>query len=155
MNIGELRDYLQIFSKEGYAKDPGTRNADGSKTIRHTTEDSKWSTTDTYWGGEPYAGCETVSFEKKPCWSMVYYGTVDSNVKDIENVYRLLRSALDNTDPSFPVRGPKTFNKGNMTYTNHWNGTLEQFDGIERILKNGKEIYNATYFGGVVNQRED
>lgn len=155
MNIRQLQDYLQIFSKEGYAKDPGTRNPDGSKTIRHDSHDSKWSTIDTYWGGEPYAGCETVSFEKKPCWSMVYYGTVDSSVKDIENVYLLLRSALNNTDPTFPVRGPKAFSTDEMTYTNQWDGTLEQFDGIERILKDGREIYKATYFGGVVNQRED
>lgn len=155
MNIGQLSDYLQIFSKEGYAKDPGTRNADGSKTIRHDSQDGKWNTSDTYWGGEPYAGCETVSFEGKPCWSTVYYGTVDQGEKDIEEVYAILRSALDNTDPSFPVRGPEKFSKGNMTYTNHWNGTLEKFDGIERILRDGNEIYKAIYLGGVVNQRED
>lgn len=155
MIIEELRDYLQVFSKEGYAKDPGTGNADGSKTIRHISDDGNWSTTDTYWGGEPYAGCETVSYNGKPFWSIVYYGNVDPKVENIDNLYTFLRSALDNTDPSFPVRGPEQFDAGDLRYNNHWHGNLEAFQGKERILKNGSEIYNATYLGGYVNQRED
>lgn len=155
MNTEALRDYLHVFSKEGYAKDPGVRNNDGSKTIKHKSEDGKWLTVDTYWGGEPFSGCEAVLFEGKPCWSMIYYGTVDDGVYDIETVYSLLRSALDNTDPDFPVRGPQEFTKKNMTYKNHWHGNLEKFDGVERIFEDGKEIYKANYLGGFINKRED
>ncbi len=155
MNSNNLENYLHVFSKEGYAKDPGTKNPDGSKTIRHTSEDGEWNTVDTYWGGEPYAGCQTVLFQGKPFWSAVYYGSVNTDVEDFVEVYQHLRRALDNTDSIFPVRGPKELVNGNMKYTNNWSGTLEKFEGKERIYRNDKEVYSATYMGGLVNQREE
>lgn len=155
MNIEGLRDYLLVFSKEGYAKDPGTKNDDGSKTIRHSSNDNLWNTVDTYWGGEPYAGCETVSHQGKPVWSVVYYGFVSETVKDIGIIYGHLRKALDNTDKTFPVRGPEVLEDQDLVYKNHWHGDLNSFEGKEQILQNGKEVYSATYLGGLVNQRED
>ena len=154
MNTESLTHYLLELSTEGYAKDPGQKNNDGSTTIRHTSNDGKWSTVDTYWGGEPYAGCETVMHEEKPIWSLVYYGAVDSNEPDVEGVYGVLRKALANTDASFPVRGPKELVDADMTYQNHWEGDLEHFKGQEWILKGETEVYAASYLGGYVNQRE-
>lgn len=148
-----LREYLFLLAKEGYAKDPGTRNEDGSMTIKHS--DGDWSTVDTYWGGEPYSGCETVSHKGKPYWSMVYYGNVAPSVTDVNSVYGLLRTSLANTDEELPLRGPKEFAEGKMVYRNHWHGTLERFEGKERILENEAEIYIASYMGGLVNQREE
>ena len=153
MNIESLREYLLVFSKEGYAKDPGTKNPDGSMTIRHVSENKEWSTIDTYWGGEPYGGTEVVSNKGIPCWLMTYYGAVKKGVINIEEVYGFLRYALSNTDEAFPLRGPASIENGDMTYFNDWHGGIEKFDGKERILKSGEEIYAASYMGGLVNQR--
>lgn len=151
MNIESLRDYLLVFSKEGYAKDPGTENPDGSMTIRH--KQGPWETNDTYRGGEPYGGAEAVSYEGKPIWTMLYYGSVKPEIEDINKVYNFLREALVRTNETFPLRGPETYKKDNLIYKNHWHGGLEKFNGKEHILEDGKEIYFAEYMGGLINQR--
>ena len=155
MNIETLREYLFVFSKEGYSRDPGTKNQDGSMTIHHVSEDKEWSIVDTYWGGEPYAGCETVCYKGKPAWSMVYYGTVHTSIDDVKKVYGHLRNALSNTDETFPLRGPLIFEEGDMKYANNWHGDLTIFNGEERILNKGTEVYTASYMGGLVNQRDE
>ena len=154
MKTEALTKYLLELSTEGYAKDPGKKNDDGSTTIKHESNDKHWSTVDTYWGGEPYSGCETVRLDGKPVWSLVYYGAVDPNEPDVEGVYGVLRKALENTDTNFPVRGPKELVDGELTYQNHWEGDVEHFKGQEWVLKGETEVYAASYLGGYVNQRE-
>lgn len=154
MNIEGLREYLTVLATEGYAKDPGTKNEDGSTTIHHKSDDGVWQTSDTYWGGEPYSGCETVSKNDDPCWTLVYYGQVKPTLKDVETVYGCLKDALSNTDQTFPVRGPENFQKDDLNYKNHWHGDLSKFGGKERILRDGEEIYAAEYMGGYVNIRK-
>ena len=36
---------------------------------------------------------------------------------------------------------------------NHWEGNLEKFSGKEQILRDGIEIYSASYMGGLIDQR--
>ena len=83
---------------------------------------------------------------------MAYYGSVDNNVDDNTPIYELLKKALATTDSEFPLRGPRMFIGQGMQYMNHWNGNLQKFEGKEQILKNGIEVYAASYMGGLVDQ---
>lgn len=153
MGMEGLRNYLSVLSREGYASTDGGKNADGSRTITHAR--GAWRTLDTYFGGEPYGGDEVVFYQDRPVWMMVYYGAVDPAVADVGGIYGFLKSALSHTDESFPLRGPRAFASDGLSYENEWQGGLERFSGIERIRASGREVYSATYAGGVIDRRTE
>lgn len=151
MNLEALRQYLSLLAREGYAVSDGGKNPDGSATIHH--KQGPWRTVDTYFGGEPYGGNEVVFHENRAVWMMVYYGAVEQETDDVRGVYDFLKAALADTDEQFPVRGPRHLVRKALTYVNDWQGGLERFSGTERILTSGREVYSATYSGGLVDQR--
>ncbi|MEX1103236.1 MAG: DUF5680 domain-containing protein [Dehalococcoidia bacterium] len=153
MNVDGLRGYLNILAREGYAATDGSKNPDGSATISHSS--GPWRTCDTYFGGEPYGGSEVVFYADRPVWMMVYYGAVEKDVPDVSGTYRFLKAALANTDPAFPLRGPRSHFDGGLCYENTWEGDLNRFSGVERIVATGREVYSATYCGGLVDQRAE
>ena len=53
----------------------------------------------------------------------------------------------------YPYRGPKEYKENEYTYTNSWQGELEQFSGEEKITQGKKLIYKASYLGGLVDQQ--
>lgn len=145
-----LRDYLNVLAREGYAATDGRKNTDGSATITH--ESGPWRTSDTYFGGEPYGGSEVVFYKNRAVWMMVYYGAVVPDFTDVAAIYRFLKVALANTDASFPLRGPRRYSHESRAYTNEWQGDLDRFTGLEKILESGREVYAATYAGGAVDR---
>lgn len=156
MNVTDLKKFLIKISKEGYATNNESawkKEEDKSTTIVNSDGDFRMH--DNFFGGEPYGGREVIFYKSKPEWIMVYYGKVDKNVEKPQDVYAVLQKALSNTDPDFPVRGPKMFLSLGMQYLNHWHGDVKEFEGSESITFNGREIYTASYRGGLVDQREE
>ena len=49
-----------------------------------------------------------------------------------------------------PVRGPREFINDEYKYTFEINGDISCFDGIERIYKNDKLIYELKCNGGLI-----
>lgn len=128
------------------------RQTDGSITI--TFVEGDWEFHDNFFGGEPYGGRAVVHYKGKPEWLMVYYGRVDAIGLTPDYVYSFLRQALQHPLPTKPYRGPTRFKRGNLEYRNTSQGTIQYFAGKEVILEKGKEIYQATYCGGLVDQRQ-
>jgi len=83
---------------------------------------------------------------------MVYYGSIDEDVSP-DLIYPILQKALRQMPEDAPFRGPKEMIEGEYIYRNNWKGTIQSFSGNEIILKNGKEIYRATYNGGLVDRK--
>ena len=48
-------------------------------------------------------------------------------------------------------RGPESYREGDLEYRNECVGTIEEFRQIERIYKNGVEVYVAYFNGGRIN----
>lgn len=71
---------------------------------------------------------------------------------DTQALYGFLRKALAAVPDDAPYRGPHTFTDGNLHYTNNWQGGLERFSGEERIMRDGQDVYQARYIGGVVDK---
>lgn len=157
MNKKQLKEYLLKIAKEGYAnaekENSWVKEENGSTTITH--EDGDFSMHDNFFGGEPYGGRQVIFYKEKPVWIMVYYGKVDKSVPDVKNVYTTLQKALAISDPDMPLRGPKMFLSGGMQYVNHCHGDIEEYEGKESIVKDGKEVYSASYMGGYVDQRAE
>lgn len=152
----ELGEFLIEANKNGYASgNMGVKNEDGSRTIVYPPKGDVdgWRFVDHFYGGEPYGGHEVVFKDGKPHWTAVYYGSVIPG-EELTVVYPFLQKALIQ-DSDLPVRGPIEYSEENLIYLNAWSGDLNRFNGAERILKEGTEIYKAMYAGGLVDQIQE
>lgn len=150
-----LQQFLIASNAAGYAE------GDSKKWIKEdnqsTTipfESGDWRSDDNFFGGEPYGGRTVVFYKGNPTWMMVYYGWVEDGV-DADLVYKVLRGALMKMPEEAPYRGPKEYKQEEFTYTNTWNGNVERFDGEEKITQGEKVIYQASYRGGLIDQRKE
>lgn len=154
--VKDLESFLKESGKADYASGDyknWNKESDGSTTIEYKSGD--WRSHDNFFGGEPYGGRIVVHYKEKPVWIFVYYGWIEPFVKDIQEVYEVLKSAL-NADPENKIfRGPKQFYRGKFTYKNSQKGDLERFFGEETIYQNKKEVYKAKYMGGLVDLRAE
>lgn len=156
IDTDNLRQFLLTSNKKGYAATGETavkKETNGSKTI--TYSDGDWSSSDNYFGGEPYGGRSVIFLKGKPVWMMVYYGAVDEKFEDFASIYSFLRKALLKSPEEYPFRGPSSFEEGEFNYENFWEGDVESFSGREKIYFKGKEVFYTKYAGGLINLRED
>ena len=106
-----------------------------------------YSYIDTYLGSVDFIGEEAVWHQKEPIWAMNYYGTM-LTVEVPEGFSHCLKGALQNVLVEAPYRGPAYFRDGPFEYSCNWKGSVDQFEGTEKILQSGTEIYRLTFHGG-------
>ena len=156
LNLSDLKHFLVKAKTNTYASGDLNllqKQPDHSTTITYQEGDFKYH--DNFFGGEPYGGREVVFFKGKPVYLMVYYGSFNKNIKDLDKLYLILQKALTQIPPNYPFRDPKLFESKNLQYLNQWQGSINNFSGHEKILKNHKPIYSAKYIGGLVDQKRD
>ena len=153
MKKKSLKKFLFDANQAGYARGEERKwikEDDGSTTIPF--KKGSWELHDNFFGGEPYGGRTVVYYQGRPVWMMVYYGWVVKEA-DTNQVYEFLREALRQMPKDHPLRGPENYLEGEYHYRNALKGTVENFSGKERILKNEELVYQANYIGGLVDQR--
>lgn len=151
----QLCKFLVKAKRATYAAgDVAKKIVESDKSTTIVFEDGDWKYHDNYFGGEPYGGREVVFFKNTPVYIMTYYGQVDESVTNLDGVYKFLQETLTLIPADKPFRGPKKYNKDNLSYVNSFTGEIEHFFGEETIKQNGEEIYKAKYMGGLVDQRK-
>ncbi|MFC7680231.1 DUF5680 domain-containing protein [Paenibacillus sp. GCM10028914] len=123
----------------------------GSKQLEYHSGDYFYR--DIYFGSGFFIGQETVEFESRAIWSMVYSGgviTQNANWDVIGPIYGFLRQALRLVDTKSIYRGPKHFESDNYIFKNEYEGNIDCFHGNETILMDGQKVYELHYNGGVV-----
>lgn len=146
-----LKNFILEASRATYASGNESikkRQPDGSTTIEYSSGSYKYH--DNYFGGEPYGGREVVFLNTKPFWIMVYYGLIYKGVS--EDVYKFLIESLSKATVDMPYRGPSLYEKGEWKYKNSFSGDTEHFTGTEKIFRDNKCVYEASYTGGLVDQ---
>lgn len=154
INLEKLKDFILASNNAGYASadlELEKGESDHSSSIRFQQGD--FSSHDNYFGGEPYGGRWIVFYKEQPVWIMVYYGWVNSDTLDSNEVYKFLQKALSHMPNDKPFRGPDQFSENDYHYLNEVFGNLENYSGEEVIKKEGNEIYRAKYLGGMVDRR--
>lgn len=117
----------------------------GSKDFQYGEENLLYI--DTYLGSSDFIGEEVVWEEGKAIWGMNYYGKMlISGIS--QGFIDCLKKALKNLPNEAPYRGPKFYQFKEFEYHCSWNGELAFFEGYEKILMNGVEIYNLKFHGG-------
>ena len=108
---------------------------------------------DTYFGGTRFIGEEVVYVDNQTYWAMNYYGvTLDESLGEeaMDNALRPALMSVGEDEAVIPIRGPREFINGEYKYTFEINGDINCFDGIERIYKNDKLIYELKCNGGLI-----
>ncbi len=103
---------------------------------------------DVYFGGDYFAGQETVYYKDRPVWAMTYAGGITDDAIEAGPVYGFLQEALQHVTPARPYRGPSTFSLGDYTYQDENLGDFENFWGEETITYQGQIVYHLHYSGG-------
>lgn len=106
---------------------------------------------DIYFGENFFVGQETVYYETRPVWAMGYAGGILPGVApELERgqIYAFLREALRQVEMERPYRGPESWCREPFTYTNHSQGDVERFWGIEVIGYRERPVYELRYSGG-------
>lgn len=105
---------------------------------------------DIYYGMFHFVGQEIVYRSGRAIWSMAYSGGLAASVEvsSAAAIYSLLRAALSQAPRELPLRGPANYEATSMNYTCSCEGSLEQFHGIERILREGVPVYELWFGGG-------
>jgi hypothetical protein len=157
IDLKQLISFITEANKAGYASGQDNvwkKQPDGSTTITYKNED--WLFCDNYFGGEPYGGREVVFYRNKPVFIMTYYGRICDKTFDNKVIYSFLQKALKLFPEDRPFRGPEIFHEEiggkTMKYENDWQGEIDYFSGEEKIFIDDKEVYEAKYAGGLVDQ---
>ncbi len=110
-----------------------------------------WLYRDLYYGGARFAGQETAYVGDTPVWSMVYAGGVPT-VAGVTPAaaYAFLRLALLRVTPERPLRGPERWDMEAWHYECAVSGDLMDFEGRERIARDGLEVYALVFAGGAI-----
>ncbi len=157
IDLEQLRQFLIEADQEvGYGsgnESAWVKEFDGATVITYQGEE--WKYQDKFYGGEPYSGQTTVSFNGRVVWTMEYRGLVIPSVENIKEIYTFLQEALSARDEEFPIRGPMEYTRDRFVYKNIRQGSVSDFSGEEVIIDRGREIYKAKYMGGLVDQREE
>ena len=151
--LADLKDFLLEAHRNTYANATARKVA----SLRPLSKDyhfehSDFAYHDTYFGGRRFAGEEIVYFQNKPIWGMNYYGSPVSAEISEDDIDAILRPALMQAPwEDLPVRGPKHFVDGPHEYFMQIReGALERFSAEERILLNGRIIYQCFLQGGLI-----
>lgn len=152
INLKELETFYATSQQpHAFSTAAIRKNASGAKIIEFAK--GPWKMVDTFYGGEPYGECLVIEYNGRVVWTQVYYGQVYDTKLDVNEVYSFLRLALQEPSAERPFRGPDSFVRDNLEYRNEADGDFATYSGKEIILENGKQIYRATYLGGLVDQR--
>lgn len=155
INHESLAKFLVEAKRKTYASQGDDASVEpllnGSKQLEYSS--GNYSYRDIYYGSAFFIGQETVEFENRPIWSMVYSGgvTIPNADWDIMGpIYNFLRQALRLVDTNSIYRGPNYYELGAYIFKNEYEGTLDCFHGKEIILIGDETVYELRYNGGIV-----
>jgi hypothetical protein len=121
---------------------------DGSKEL--TFEEGGFVYRDRYFGFDPFIGEEVVWQAGEVVWAMNYYGWVVEPIVATGEVYQFLQKAMRQVEADRPFRGPSHYAEGDFEYHDTSQGSIEGFQGTEKILYKGRQVYRLVYHGGLV-----
>lgn len=144
-----LSRFLVTAKKAGYASGDQSKVkklSDGSEGVGYS--EGVYSYRDRWYGGTSFSGQEVVTRAGKPVWSMNFYGSNAAGAAVPADFPKFHKAALRRVTEAAPFRGPAIYREGDFVYVNDVSGTVEEFQGVERVYHRDQEIYRLVYHGG-------
>ena len=152
LNKEKLEEFLLKARTKTYAGAGGKVNPvlNGSKQLEYQEED--WLYRDIYFNGPKiFMGTETVYLKRKAVFAMTYFGDYQGMTE--READKILKGALMANWQRVRIWKPVRWEKDTYQYicTPDFKGSIEKMAGKEEILKQGKQVYQFFYAGGVLN----
>ena len=109
-------------------------------------EENGYKYYDSFFGSSTFSGQKIVYKDDKVCWSMNYYGKVQSD--DFNGDF--LKESLLQVDEKRPFRGAAIYKRGEYIYISHVEGDIASFKGHEEIYYHSQKIYKCLFHGGMI-----
>lgn len=149
MNRQELEKFLLKARTKTYAAAIGKTTPLLPGSVQYEHEDEDYSYRDVYYiGNGIFPGLETVFYQRKPVWSMSYFG--DFSRMTEEQADQMLRKALMELWETTRIYNYVKKDYGNFQYTCDGQGNIDELSGTEEILANGERLYFFYYAGGLI-----
>ncbi len=113
--------------------------------------EGSFSYIDSYFGGTDFIGQEVVYFHQQPIWAMNYYGRilVPSLIDGAQAGY-IIKLSLSKLYEEGRFLGGFEHIVGDSLYTDTNQGTPASFSGKEWITRQGQQVYELLYHGGMI-----
>ncbi len=106
---------------------------------------------DTYFGGADFAGEEVVYWRGAPVWAMNYFGRItDDAAITAEQAGRVLKASLTALYREGRFLGGFEHAHEGYVYRDVSDGPAAWFRGRETISREGREVYELLYNGGLI-----
>lgn len=115
--------------------------------------EGSFSYLDSYFGGVDFLGQEVVYFEAEPVWVMNYHGRVlEPSLITAAEAGRIIRESLSKLYEQDRFLGGFEHTTGTSIYVDTNEGDVASFVGREWITRDGVEVYELVYHGGLVKE---
>ncbi len=151
MDKKALEKFLLLARTKTYAGAEGKTQPAFAGSSQLEYKEKAWLYRDIYYTGKDiFTGLETVYFDGKPAWSMCYYGNFKKMSE--EETDSILRRALMENWQTTRLYKRVEWSSENYQYLCEPDlpGSIDEVAGVEKILKDGQEVYLFYYAGGLV-----
>ncbi len=108
---------------------------------------------DCYFGGTDFVGEEVVYWQGRPIWAENYFGRITDNAAlTAEQAGRVIKASLSAMYAEGRFLGGFAFEHEEFRYSDGSDGTLAWFHGREVISREGREVYELLYNGGLIRE---
>lgn len=150
LNSPEFLQFLLLAKKSTYAAGASSSGSSRPASSDLQFEQGNFLYIDTYLGSRDFIGEEAVWYRGQSIWGMNYHGVMLVDAVP-EGFIEILHAALKLAPAGAPYRGPAELILGDWRYTCQWQGSIDRFQGSERIDHLGQPGYDLFFHGGRIN----
>lgn len=147
--VDTLIEFLAELKKNGYSFNAKQRIRFFDCKFATRFQKGEYEYKNDYFGFNPCDGREIVRQNARQIYVMQHFSNIIANNIAVEEIYVFLEKALKAVDKN-PFRGPKEYSQDRFLYTNHQEGSIEKFYGLEEIFCDGQKVYECRYHGGLL-----
>jgi hypothetical protein len=106
---------------------------------------------DSYFGGSDFLGQEVVYYEDRPIWVMSYYGRIlEPSLISAAEAGQIIQESLSRMYREGRFLGGFEHATSKGIYVDTSDGDVTSFTGREWITREGVQVYELVYHGGLV-----
>jgi Domain of unknown function (DUF5680) len=151
MDKSSLEKFILTARSKTYASANGKSESLLPESVQYEFSDGEYSYRDVYYiGNGIFSGLETVFFQKKPVWSMSYFG--DFSKMTEEQADNMLRKALIENWETTRIYNHVEKEYPTFTYICEGSGSIDKVEGTEEIIADNEVLYNFYYAGGYIGE---
>ena len=150
MNKAKLQEFFIKARSKTYASGQGKVTPLLTGSYQYEYKEGKFLYRDIYnMGNGLFVGLETIYFEESPVLSVSYFGNFTKMSE--EEVDKVLRKVLSEKADSVRLWNHVEWKSENFEYVCEGEvGSIDEFSGTEKLLKNGEQVYYFYYAGGFI-----